>query len=675
MKLPPLAVALDREMKHDEGRPDWTVCFSDTLGRPRERLPELALEEMAEVEGRLAYGFRSSEPILPKQDLYLRPRTDTGTEGAIRRRLQNVVTARSNVELLRALDDPAAVRLDDALRIVATPGDPPPDLDVSKKCAWDAIAEGRSINVVVGPPGVGKTYLVARLIESILARTPSARILVSSQNHETLVTMEHELKGVMAPLGKIVVRVQKSDVEADVTLLRQASRGFLEEVSRADTSGPLVKPYREIREALQPADEAERALSERVLRDTDGLLLRSSDVTLATTSSPFIEEMIADGEQFDWVIIEEAARANGAELIGALLLGNRRVMIGDHRQLSPFESNERKKLYERFRAEELLKNSVERLASIPDLPPEVDATLERLKADEALLTDVLAAATRLEEPFQSIAEREREREKETGRPSPIAKTLREQSRMHPTICEVVSDIFYDRDLVPSDRVRARKWTIRSEAGFPASPIVVLDLPRLSASGVKSFEKRSKKDLWNPTEAAALLDALSGICPAVSQDDETPSLVILATYAGQVKFLERHVRPMVDVQGQLNGFVSPRGDGRFVYTSDSFQGGEADVVLASLVRNNVMVGKPALGFLSNPQRLNVLMSRARQKLVIATSLQFLADAADGTDPDRIGGEIGFVRALVGKLRGLAEGGDDGTRGVTILTRNEHGEDVR
>lgn len=675
MKLPPLAVALDREMKHDEGRPNWTVSYSDTLGRPRERLPELALEGTAEVEGRSAYGFRSSEPILPKQDLFLRPRTDTGTEGAIRRRLQNIVTARSNIELLRALDDPAAVRMDDALRIVATPGDPPSDFDVSKKSAWEAIAAGRSINVVVGPPGVGKTYLVARLIESILGRTPSARILVSSQNHETLVSMEHELGKVLSPLGKIIVRVQKSDVEAEATLLRQASRGLLGEVSRADKSGPLVKPYREIREALRPADETERAVSERVLRDTDSLLLRSSDVTLATTSSPFIEELIADGEQFDWVFVEEAARANGAELIGALLLGNRRVMIGDHRQLSPFESKERKKLYERFRAEELLKDGVERLASIPDLGPEVDATLERLKADEALLTDVLAAATRLEEPFQSIAEREREREKETGRPSSVVKTLREQSRMHPTICEAVSDTFYDGDLVPSDRVKARRGTIRSEGGFPSSPIVVLDLPRLGTSGVRSFEKRSKKDLWNPSEAAALLDALSGVRPATVPDDKLPSLVVLATYTGQVKLLERHVNPMVDVEGRLGGFVSPRGDGRFVYTSDSFQGGEADVVLASLVRNNVMVGKPALGFLSNPQRLNVLMSRARQKLVVATSLQFLADVADGNDPDRTGGDLGFVRTLVGKLRSLADGGDEGTHGVTILARNDRGESVR
>lgn len=457
--------------------------------------------------------------------------------------------------------------------------------------------------------------------------------------------------------------------------LRKNSRGLLEGVSRDGESGPLVNPYREIREALRPTDDAERAVADRVLRDTDNLLLRSSDVILATTSSPFVEEAIADGEQFDWVFVEEAARANGAELIGALLLGNRRVLIGDHRQLSPFEATERKRFFEPFRADELLKDGADRLASIPDLPPAVGETFERLKADRSLLVDVLATATRLEEPFRTITEREDEREDETRRPSTIAKTLKEQSRMHPAICQVVSNTFYRGDLVSTDRVRQRKATVASESGFPASPFVVLDLPPLGTASVKSFERRRGKALTNPAEAMALVDALSGVHPAAGPDDEAPSLVVLATYSGQVTLLEGLLMPKVDADGRLQGFVSPRGDGQFVYTSDSFQGGEADVVLASLVRNSVMVGRPALGFLSNPQRLNVLLSRARQKLVLATSLQFLLDVVDGIDPDKVGGDLGFVRKLVKEVRELAEGPfEGGPSGVTILPRDQRGKPV-
>ena len=163
---------------------------------------------------------------------------------------------------------------------------------------------------------------------------------------------------------------------------------------------------------------------------------------------------------------------------------------------------------------------------------------------------------------------------------------------------------------------------------------------------------------------------------IEADENPPSLVILATYTGQVNLIQSLVTRLVDNEGRLSGFVSPRGDGRFVYTSDSFQGGEADVVLASLVRNNVMVGRPALGFLSNPQRLNVLLSRAKQKLILATSLQFLSDVVDGTDPDRVGSDLRFIRTLVNELRALAgQRGNLEDQSVTILARNNGGAAVR
>jgi hypothetical protein len=64
----------------------------------------------------------------------------------------------------------------------------------------------------------------------------------------------------------------------------------------------MVNQRYQIKQALRPVDASETTVAQRVFRDTDNLLLRSSDVTLATTSSHIIEEMIADGEQFDWVL-------------------------------------------------------------------------------------------------------------------------------------------------------------------------------------------------------------------------------------------------------------------------------------------------------------------------------------------------------------------------------------
>lgn len=141
--------------------------------------------------------------------------------------------------------------------------------------------------------------------------------------------MEDELKATLASGTKIVVRVERTRSTDEVSSLRASSVDLLRSVSTVDHAAEsmMVNQRYQIKQALRPVDASEATVAERVFRDTDNLLLRSSDVTLATTSSHIIEEMIADGDQFDWVIVEEAARANGAELIGALLLGNRKSWL------------------------------------------------------------------------------------------------------------------------------------------------------------------------------------------------------------------------------------------------------------------------------------------------------------------------------------------------------------
>lgn len=676
MGLRSTADAIKRELRHDDGRTEWTVTKFDTLAGGRERLPELRYFGSGVYGGQEALAFASNQAIVAGADYYFRPRRDPGFEHAIRRRLQNIVAARSNVELLRALDDPAQVALDDALRDVAAPGDPAAGLDATKKLAWEAIAAGRSINVVVGPPGVGKTYLISHLVQSILSLTRDSRVLISAQNHETLIQMEDALNKALPAETTIVVRVERSGVDEKTSALREASVSLLQSTSTMQGGGAaiLASQHDQIRQALGPADQTEQAVADRVFRDTDNLLLRSSDVTLATTSSYVIEEMIADGEQFDWVIIEEAARANGAELIGALLLGNRRVMIGDHNQLSPFDVVDRQKFYDAAVAAELLRDAKEQIATISDLPPEVEATLELIKTDQRLLADVLATAARLEEAFRSIAEREDDREKTTGRPSSIATTLLEQSRMHPAISELVSNTFYNGKLIPSERVTKRPLTVVSDAGFSTAPIVVLDLPALSVVKKRAFEQQVRRSYRNEAEAAALLGALKHLRPLRDADGRLPTLVILSPYLAQVDHFERFLKDQVDPgTGTLFGFESPRNNGKFIYTSDSFQGGEADVVVASLVRNNSLVGTRALGFIRNPQRMNVLLSRARQKLMLATSRQFIADAVNGVDPDRRGGELEFLRTMLGEIDRLTQAEFDVVgKGAAIIGADEHGK---
>jgi DNA polymerase alpha-associated DNA helicase A len=224
--------------------------------------------------------------------------------------------------------------------------------------------------------------------------------------------------------------------------------------------------------------------------------------------------------------------------------------------------------------------------------------------------------------------------------------------MHPAIGDLVSNTFYKKKLVPSERVKSRALTVTSTVPYLAAPIVVLDFPPLSMATRHHFEKKVKRSYRNELEAQALITALKGLRPVIGADGRRPTLVILSPYLAQVDWFRRLLNQQVRKDKTLFGFASPRTTGEFFYTSDSCQGGEADVVVASLTRNNVMVGSRALGFLKNPQRMNVLLSRARQKLLLATSQRFIREVVEGIDPDGKNHELEFLRKMLKELATLA-----------------------
>lgn len=674
IKLRPAAEAMERALLLDDGSATWTVCPTDPMSGGQTNLPRLSFMGFQEEGGRRTYLFETDAPLRELGPRFLGLRPDAGTERAMARRLAAIIAARGQSSLLRALADPRQVAIDPVLRHVATPGPPPVELDESKIGAWEAISRGHGLEVIVGPPGVGKTFFVTHLIQRILRITPEARILVSAQNHEALALMERSLKDRLIGDARIVVRTPRHQTETDQTSLRHETRALLRSVSEGSLSPFAEAQRRWIRDALGDAASNRNADLDAALRDTDHLVQRSADVTLATTNSYRIEELIADGEQFDWVIVEEAARATGPELIGPLLLGNRRVIIGDHRQLPPFDAESRGRLYDPAVASALLEDAIERVEAQSAVPPEVVASLKALLADETLRADVLGAAARLEEPFRTIVELEEERSR--GALGGPVSMLQEQSRMHPAICALVSEVFYEGALMTSARIQERTDVINAKRIELSAPIVLLDLPALSTRPEVAFESRAGSSYVNEAEAAAICEALGVLTPIHHNRGGSlgPTLAILSPYGGQVDRLRSRISRLINQKNALlQGFTSAKGDGEFVHTVDGFQGGEADLVIVSLVRNNTKVGQGAVGFLRNRQRMNVLLSRARHKLVLVTSRHFLLSAVNGTDPDHMGtGELGHLRAMIETVDRLAATrGRDGRPEAAIVSMDARG----
>ena len=195
--------------------------------------------------------------------------------------------------------------------------------------------------------------------------------------------------------------------------------------------------------------------------------------------------------------------------------------------------------------------------------------------------------------------------------------------MHPVLGELISETFYDGKINTFPKAAAKFKTetpplVSADASrLPDAPLVFVDLPYVQDTvGMKSPETKPR---WtNRAEAVACVDVLSLLR---ASPGASPTLAVLSPYRRQVKLLRETAEAEASRLGNLDAFRANAEDGLYG-TVDSFQGNEADVVVVSPVRNNSRSGLAALGFLSDERRMNVLLSRAKWRLIIVGSVRFL-----------------------------------------------------
>jgi superfamily I DNA and/or RNA helicase len=211
---------------------------------------------------------------------------------------------------------------------------------------------------------------------------------------------------------------------------------------------------------------------------------------------------------------------------------------------------------------------------------------------------------------------------------PIARRLAIQHRMHPAIARIVSHCFYE-DGLATDAKREAKFLADSapyhsvdEKRLSTAPVVVVDMPYLQEQ-VGQHEGDQQPPWRNASEVAAVVDALS-LLRADPGAEKLPTLAVLSPYSRQVALLDREIEAARSIRlAHLNVFRPAIRSGSFCSTVDSFQGSEADIVVVSLVRNNQhTTPAKALGFLRDSRRMNVLLSRAKWKLILVGSLRFV-----------------------------------------------------
>lgn len=176
--------------------------------------------------------------------------------------------------------------------------------------------------------------------------------------------------------------------------------------------------------------------------------------------------------------------------------------------------------------------------------------------------------------------------------------LQVQYRMHPCLSEFPSNAFYEGVL--QNGVSAAESQITASNFFPwpnpSRPMMFyssLGYEEISASGTSYLNRNEAASV----EKLVTRFLVSGATPG--------QIGVITPYEGQRAYIVSYMLRNGSQQSKIYAEIE-------VASVDAFQGREKDFIILSCVRSNE---KQGIGFLSDPRRLNVALTRAKYGLVV------------------------------------------------------------
>jgi predicted DNA helicase len=461
-------------------------------------------------------------------------------------------------------------------------------LNASQRRAVRRALATEDVHLVHGPPGTGKTTTAVEVIRQCVAR--DASVLATAASNTAVDNLVERLAAQGADVVRLghparvtpALRAHTLDARLDdeeayqrAQARREAAFEVLDE--REDLTVPSGRWRRglsdeRIRELAEEGRGARGVPPERIAEMAEWLGLRERADALFEEAERLEQEAIdavvsaADvvcstnatagsdlmgNRVFDVLVVDEATQATAPSCWIPMVHARRAILVGDHKQLPPTILN-----------------------------PEAASSGLRYSL------------------FERLA---RHHETDPDAPGSIRSLLRTQYRMHETIMGFSSRRFYDDRLVADETVRRHTLADLgvSASALPAERQPILDpeapLVFVDTAGIDAPERQrgGSHSRENPREAdlvarlaTDLLDA--GVAPA--------DVAVISPYDDQVDRIDRRLGT-----GEVE-----------VDTVDGFQGREKEVVLVSLVRSNE---RGEIGFLDEPRRFNVALTRARRKAIV------------------------------------------------------------
>ncbi len=271
--------------------------------------------------------------------------------------------------------------------------------------------------------------------------------------------------------------------------------------------------------------------------------------------------------KYDYVIIDEAARANPLDLMIPLMLGTKVILVGDHKQLPHYIESEDMKKFDK----------------------------SSINSDNV---DLLSKSL-----FEIIYENIDKGYKEGRIKYKRAIRINEQHRMHPTIGSFISKEFYEGTIENGINTINK---VNDYGIFNDKNIAWINMPIYNGK-----EEKNNQDITRYCEVEKIVEIISKLIS--NNPNKQLDIGVISFYKGQVNLINRVLKEKFpeDILKSIS-----------CNTVDSYQGKEFDITIVSGVRcNKEITPQKSIGFISNSSsRVNVALSRAKKLLIVVADEQ-------------------------------------------------------
>ncbi len=426
-------------------------------------------------------------------------------------------------------------------------------LNESQKKAFLKAVDGSPVTLIKGPPGTGKTHVI-NAISQYITKELNEKVIVSSQTHVAIDNVLDKLMenhDIVIP-NRITNRRNKySDQEIDKTLYRTWGRQFEKHNERCSNQ----KLAKKITHDVSKFEGEQRiTYTSNIANKSDFMVIGATTTTSAIAGKKGLEVL----EGYNWLIIDEVSKCPITEVLRYLPYVDKIIMVGDDYQLAP-----------------LLEFSKEDVKHLPSYDEDMFEKLSEVY-QKSVFADTIKKA---EESSRLVVLNENYRS--------VANVLR------------AYNIFYDNTLENKrEEVNPDKVSFEGLlSNFNENDTMFVDVQ--NGSEQKDNKSHSRFNLEELQATAMTLNDL--IECTVNSHDVTVAAIF--PYAAQIsRFTKKHKNLINKAKKRFKSFD--------VDTVDAFQGKESDIVLVNTV---VTTGAP--NFLNDFRRINVSMSRAKDKLII------------------------------------------------------------